>query len=74
MTVGRPCVEREKRAKYAKTHKGQREEISLCFDRNMSLRNFKQIHSVATCKIVNAKYAHEQQRRTSHQHQGQFHC
>ena len=77
VTVRRPRVEREHRAEHSETDERQREEQVLRAHRNRMFGDFENIHRQLTAfgrrMKIDAEDADQQQRRTSHQHQRQFH-
>ena len=74
MTVGTPCVEREQRSQYAESKESKREPNALLFEWNVMQSGYlKDVHRGGSRAEIDAEYADQQQCRTSHQHQCQFH-
>ena len=77
VTVRRPRVERKHRAEHPEADERQREEQVLRAHRNRMFGDFENIHRQLTAfgrrMEIDAEDADQQQRRTSHQHQRQFH-
>ena len=75
MTIGRPCVEREHSPQHAESHESHREQEVLPVHGDITvLGNFDYIHRMEPRLIIDTQDTDHQQSRTTHQHQGQFHC
>ena len=73
MTVGTPSVEGEQSTQYTEAQEDEREEESLHFGRDVALGNFKDIHGFGTGSVEDAEDTNQQEGRTTHQHECQFH-
>ena len=71
-------MEREHRAEHSESDKSQREEEVLRTHRDGIFRYFENIHrelaTFGSRMEVDTEDSDQQQRGTSHQHQGQLHC
>ena len=72
MTVGRPCVEREHRAKHAESYECANKQCVLPVEVYAVLCNLNKVHRMA-CVIVDAEDADKKQCRAAHKHKGQLH-
>ena len=74
MTVGRPCVEWEEGSQHAETDEKQGEEdvLHILGDIGHS-RNLIDVHRGGSTEEVDGQDADDEQRRTTHKHQGEFH-
>ena len=77
MTVRAPCMEGEHRSQHPESYEGQREEQALSRHRDRVLRDFEDVHRVLPslgCGVeIDPQDPHQQERRTTHEHQGKFH-
>ena len=77
MTIRRPGVEREQCAQHSKSNEKEGKEKFLDLNRNMNLGNRKKAEGqLATVRVgieIQSQQSHQDQCRTTHQHQGQLH-
>ena len=74
VTVGRPCVEREERAKHAESDEDEREEYLLYVNGNIVHgSNLLDVHCRCTAEIVDSEDSDDKQGRASHKHQSELH-
>jgi hypothetical protein len=54
-------VKWEQGSKYSKTHKGEREKVTLHFNRHLQFGKFEDIHGTATGSEIDTKNTYQQQ-------------
>ena len=71
VTVGRPCVEGEERAKHAKSdeYEGEKHLLYALWNVVQGLQ-FEDVHRGCTTEEVDADDADDEQSRTTHKHEG----